>query len=158
MRDWNGWVREQLSLPEMKDHHEERVITELADHLEDFYSEAVSGGASPEEAEALVVQELGDREAATRELIRSEPAHRRKEVDRRVERAEELARQKGGGGLWWPMGSGISAWPFAPWEGSLSSASSSSWSWLWGSGPVRPSSPSWTPWSSLPSPSTMRTA
>lgn len=97
MRDWNRWVREHLSLPEMKGHHEERVISELADHLEDLYSEAVSGGASPEEAEALVMQELGDREAATLELIRSEPAHLRREVDRRVEQAEEIARRKGGG-------------------------------------------------------------
>ncbi len=97
MRDWNRWVREQLSLPEMKGHHEERIISELADHLEDLYSEAVTGGASPEEAEALVTREMGDRQAATHELIRSEPAHRRKEVDRRIERAEEMVRQKGGG-------------------------------------------------------------
>jgi predicted permease len=105
MRDWNGWVREQLSLPEMKGHHDERIISELADHLADLYSEAVDSGAGPEEAEALVVRVLGDREAATRELIRSEPAHLRKEADRRIERAEEAARRKGGG--WSVVADGI---------------------------------------------------
>lgn len=96
MRDWNGWVREQLSLPEMEGHREERIVAEIADHLEGVYRDELSRGASPEEAEARAEGELGGARAAARELARTEPRHRRAEAHRRLERAEERARRRGG--------------------------------------------------------------
>ena len=96
MRDWEAFVREELSLPEMRGHREERMISELADHLEEVFKEALRSGASTEEAESLVLRELGDREAAARELIRSEPAHLRASAGRWAEEREESVRGRGG--------------------------------------------------------------
>ncbi len=95
MRDWNGWVRRRLSLPEMEGHREERIIAELADHLEGVYGDALTRGATPEEAEALAEAELPGADAA-RELIRTEGAHLRAEAHRRAEGAEERVRARGG--------------------------------------------------------------
>jgi len=95
MRDWNGWVREQLSLPAMEDHREERIIAELADHLEGIYREALKRGTSPEEAEALAERELGSAAEASEELVLTERHHRSAEINRRFERAEERARRRG---------------------------------------------------------------
>jgi predicted permease len=96
MRNWKSYLRERLSLPEMKGHMEERMISELADHLEDIYKEALSQGASEEEAVALVESWLGDADLATDELIRSEPAHVRAKINRWAEGREERLRSKGG--------------------------------------------------------------
>jgi hypothetical protein len=96
MRDWEAFVREHLSLPEMKGHREERMISELAAHLADVFDEALRRGANGDEAEALVLEELGDREAATRELIRSEPAHVRASANRWAEGGEQRIRRSGG--------------------------------------------------------------
>ncbi|NJD19500.1 MAG: hypothetical protein FIA95_09505, partial [Gemmatimonadetes bacterium] len=103
MRDWNTWVRARLALPEMEGHREERIIGELADHLEGVYQDALARGATPEKAEAAAERELGGSEEA-RELIRSEPAHLRAEARRRAERAEE--RVRGRGGVWTSVSDG----------------------------------------------------
>ncbi|MCK5650657.1 MAG: ABC transporter permease, partial [Gemmatimonadetes bacterium] len=96
MRDWEAFVREQLDLPGMKGHREERMISELADHLEDVFEEALLRGVTEVDAEALMLHELGDRKAAARELIRSEPAHIRASANRWAEKREERARRRGG--------------------------------------------------------------
>ncbi len=96
MRDWKSYIRERLSLPEMKGHRDERAISELADHLEDLYQEALSQGASQEEAEAEIERWLGDADSAADELIRSEPAHHRAQINRWAEGREERLRGKGG--------------------------------------------------------------
>lgn len=96
MRDWEALVRRHLDLPEMRDHREERMVSELATHLEDVFDDALRRGVTEEEAEALVMRELGDREDAARELIRSEPAHIRASANRWAERREERARNRGG--------------------------------------------------------------
>ncbi|HSW27932.1 MAG TPA: ABC transporter permease [Longimicrobiales bacterium] len=95
MRDWNEWVRQRLSLPEMEGHREERIIAELADHLDGVYRDALTRGASPEEAEARAEGQLGGADAAG-ELIRTERAHLRAQAHRRAEQAEERARARGG--------------------------------------------------------------
>jgi predicted permease len=95
MPDWKGYLRERLSLPQMKGHWEERMISELADHLEDVYREALAGGASEEEARARAEEWLGEADVAAGELIRGEPAHRRAQANRWAEGREESLRGKG---------------------------------------------------------------
>ena len=45
MRDWAKWLREQLQLPKMTGHRDERILSELADHLEEIHREALAEGA-----------------------------------------------------------------------------------------------------------------
>jgi hypothetical protein len=66
----------------MKGHREVRMIRELADHLEDVYREAISGGATEDEAMAQTRAWLGDTDLAVAELLRTEPAHLRAQVNR----------------------------------------------------------------------------
>jgi predicted permease len=80
----------------MKGHREERIISELADHLEDLYQAALARGASESEAEAEVEAWLGDADLATDELLRSEPAHVRSQLGRWMDAREEGARRRGG--------------------------------------------------------------
>jgi putative ABC transport system permease protein len=105
MRDWNGWVREQLSLPPMEGHREERIIAEIADHLEGSYRDALSRGASPDEAEARAEGELGSAADASAELLHTERRHRSAEVRRRLERVEDRARRRGG--VWASLADGM---------------------------------------------------
>ncbi len=97
MRDFEKWVREHLDLPEMTDHRDQRIVSELAAHLEEVYREALGRGATEEEGEALARELLGAREPAVRELIGSERLHVAAEVGRRLARSEEHLRRKGGG-------------------------------------------------------------
>ena len=97
MRDWKKYLKEQLALPQMKGHKDDRMISELADHLEGLYQEALKSGASEEEAEARVETWLGDAGLAADELVRSEPNHARAQMNRWVERREESVRRRGGG-------------------------------------------------------------
>ncbi|MGW8267307.1 MAG: permease prefix domain 1-containing protein, partial [Longimicrobiales bacterium] len=95
MPDWKKYLRENLSLPVMREHRDERAIEEMADHLEDLYEEARSRGVSQEQAEALVLRWLGDPRRAAEELTEAEPQHIRAQVDRWLEGREERLRRKG---------------------------------------------------------------
>lgn len=95
MPDWKRYLREHLDLPAMEGHRDERAIEEMADHLEDLYRELLSRGVPEAEAEAMVVEWLGDPRRAAAELIRAEPHHARARVDRWVERREEVMRARG---------------------------------------------------------------
>jgi len=95
MRDWEKWVRENLSLPVMNDLRDQRIAAELAAHLEETWREALTNGASEREAEALVLRKLGDREQVIRELLAAERHHAVSQVARQVERTEEGLRAKG---------------------------------------------------------------
>jgi len=50
MRDWQKYVREKLSLPNLNSGREKEIIEEVATQLEEFYGEAISRGASEDEA------------------------------------------------------------------------------------------------------------
>ena len=95
MPDWKKYLRENMSLPVMMDHRDERAIEEMADHMEDLFQEALSRGVSEEEAEALVLKWLGDPLRAAEELTQAEPHHVRAQVDRWFERREEDLKVKG---------------------------------------------------------------
>jgi len=105
MPDWKRYLREHLSLPVMKGHRDERVVEEMADHLEDLYREALSRGVSPQEAEAFVLGWVGDPHRATEELVDAEPHHVRAQVDRWLERREEDLKVKGS--FWALLGDGL---------------------------------------------------
>jgi len=105
MRDWAEFLRQSFDLPAMKGRRDERMIRELADHLEDLYREARADGADEEAAEALVLEWLGDPANAADELQRAEPAHARAVMSRWAENREEDLRQKGG--LWTVLADGV---------------------------------------------------
>jgi len=46
MRDWTSFVRSHLNLAGLRPERESRIIRELATQLEDFYREALAGGAT----------------------------------------------------------------------------------------------------------------
>ncbi len=81
MRDWEQFVRQNLPLPELDELKDERIISEVADHLEDLYREAIRRGVSVEAAEEFVRSRMGDLDAAAIDLIRSERPSTRAEVD-----------------------------------------------------------------------------
>ena len=97
MRDWTVFLRERLNLPHMTRHWDDRVIRELADHMDDLYNEAVARGATEEAAQAHAERSLGDADVAAAELIATEPARVRAQVNRWAERGEGRLREKGGG-------------------------------------------------------------
>ena len=94
--DWTRYVRTHLRLPAMQGHREDRIVAELADHLEDVYRDALSRGMSAEAAKDQAEQRLGDAEVAARELTRSEPSHLRAALHRRVEQTDARLRDQGG--------------------------------------------------------------
>jgi hypothetical protein len=50
MRDWERYVRERLPALELPPEREESIIGELAQQLEQAYSDAIAGGAPDAEA------------------------------------------------------------------------------------------------------------
>lgn len=96
MPDWKGFLEERLLTPGMTDLRDERMMSELADHLEDLYLAALSHGLGEEEAEAVVIEALGDTDLAASELERVEPARFRAAMARWTEAREEDLRSRGG--------------------------------------------------------------
>ncbi|MEO1366209.1 MAG: ABC transporter permease, partial [Acidobacteriota bacterium] len=97
MPDWGEIVRRRLDLPSMAGQRDERVIRELADHLEDVYGEALGRGLSEPEAAAQALMCLDEPERARAELLRVEPARRRATLDRWLVANERRARGWGSG-------------------------------------------------------------
>ena len=50
MHDWHTEVRARLAHLRLKPEREADIVDEIAQHLAERYREAISGGASPEEA------------------------------------------------------------------------------------------------------------
>ena len=46
MPDWTEFLRRRLELPRMRGFRDERMIREIADHLEDIYQDALANGAT----------------------------------------------------------------------------------------------------------------
>jgi len=105
MPDWKKYLRDNLSLPVMEGHRDERAMAEMADHLEDLYQEALGRGASEAEAEAFVLGWMGDPARAVEEIMGAEPHHTKAQVDRWLERREEDLRQRGG--FWSTLSDGV---------------------------------------------------
>lgn len=95
MRDWEAFARRHLDLPAMTDGRDQRIVGELAAHMEETYREARQRGATDEEAEARALAALEARDDAVPALVRSERAHTLAEARRRLEAAEDGLRKRG---------------------------------------------------------------
>src|SRR5579864_1144526 len=60
MRDWKQFVREHLPPLGLSGAREQEILEEIAQQLEDTYSEAVTRGISPEEAQARAAAQISD--------------------------------------------------------------------------------------------------
>src|SRR5262245_4931360 len=68
MPDWTRHIRARLSALRLDPTREREIVDELAQLLDDRWRELLSGGASPEEAEALALAEFRDRDTLARSL------------------------------------------------------------------------------------------
>jgi putative ABC transport system permease protein len=100
MRDWKRYVRERLSLPDVKGGSDEPIVEELAGQLEDLYREALERGASDEEADAYALDGLGDWDSLAEDIVRVGSATTFTGAERWLDRTEARARARGGGWIW----------------------------------------------------------
>lgn len=82
MRDWQAFVRSQLTLPALAPEREARIVRELAAQVEDFYREAFAGGMTETEADAHARAQITDWRAFARDLERADRAHHQPRVER----------------------------------------------------------------------------
>jgi putative ABC transport system permease protein len=97
MRDWRRYVRERLSLSDKMGGWDEGVIDELACQLEDFYHEALAGGASEEEADADAREQIGDWGRLASDVLRADASRAVPRLERWLDRTEARVRRKGAG-------------------------------------------------------------
>src|SRR5262245_38925945 len=57
MPDWKQWVREQVGGLQSDSERSQAIVEELAQHLEDSYEQAISDGASVDEAIRFAIHE-----------------------------------------------------------------------------------------------------
>src|SRR6266513_2356706 len=72
MVDWKEEIRHRLAGLNIEPSREAEIVDELAEHLEDRYSELLGGDATPEEATRTALAELSESELLARELRRVE--------------------------------------------------------------------------------------
>ena len=99
MRDWEAFVRQHLRLPELKPEREKRIVRELAAQFEDFYRDALSRGLTEDGADEFAQRQIRDWEGFASDIHRADRPHTRPRLDQWSDRAEEVARRKGGGWL-----------------------------------------------------------
>ena len=102
MPDWTRYVRDHLPANSLKREREEEIIADLGQQLEDFYQEALAGGASEEEAAEYARCQIPDWEALARDISDKSPGSRQPAIDRWHEQAETAAYARGARGnhLW----------------------------------------------------------
>ena len=96
MCDWHRYVRENLSVPGLKEARDRDIIADVASQMEDIYSEAKARGRSEEEAQDAAKAHIPDWEAFSDDLVRAERSRRRAMGDGWAEGASESLRKKGG--------------------------------------------------------------
>ncbi len=99
MRDWEAFVRQHLRLPELKPEREKRIVRELAAQFEDFYRDALARGLTEDEADQFAQRQIRDWEGFASDVRRADRPHIRPRLDQWSEKAEEVARRRGGGWL-----------------------------------------------------------
>src|SRR5215510_3525997 len=70
--EWKDEVRRRLAGLKLEPTREAEIVEELAQHLEDRYSELLAGGATDEQATRVALAELSERTVLQRELRRIE--------------------------------------------------------------------------------------
>jgi putative ABC transport system permease protein len=97
VRDWHAFVRERFRLPGLSPEREARVVRELAAQLEDFYREALAGGATEVDADAHACGQITDWERMAQDVWLADRKHARPRFDRIVEpRLERLTIDQAG--------------------------------------------------------------
>ncbi len=96
MPDWKAEIQRRLGTTAALGAGEDRMLGELADHLDDLYREALRTGATPDDAFAGALEALGDVQAAAHARSRANPAHVPRQVDQWMEQREEKVRGLGG--------------------------------------------------------------
>ena len=69
MPDWTGEIRRRLAPLALVPEREAEIVQELTQHLEDCYADAVSRGATPDDAHAQALAELAGSDALAAALI-----------------------------------------------------------------------------------------
>jgi predicted permease len=72
MRDWKQYVREHLPPLGLSGAREQEIVEEIAQQLDDAFSESIARGASPAEAEVHAGAQIPDWNSLARELRRAE--------------------------------------------------------------------------------------
>ena len=72
MPDWLPYVRRHLTLQGVDPHRHSDVVEELAQQLEDFHHDAVSSGASEQDATRLTQEQIPDWETLVEHIARTE--------------------------------------------------------------------------------------
>ena len=99
MRDWQQYVHDHLSLPDLTREREARIRRELALQLEDFYREAIARGMTDSDADAHARAQITDWTRLADTLRGVERLHIRSPLDRWSERLDDRARERRGRGL-----------------------------------------------------------
>src|SRR5262249_26779797 len=71
-RKWKEEIQQRLVSLKLDPTREAEIIEELSQHLEDYYTEMLSKGATPEESFSEAIAELSESELLARELRRVE--------------------------------------------------------------------------------------
>ncbi len=96
MRDWEAFVRERLSLPELQPEREQRIVSELAAQLEDFYRDGLSRGLNDREADAFAREQILDWDCLASDVQRADAIGKRPEIDRWLDRTSDKSLSAGG--------------------------------------------------------------
>src|SRR6188474_2463502 len=75
MHDWHSEVRARLAQLRLKPEREADIVDEIAQHLAERYREAISGGASPEEATRVALAEFRAGNALAQRIAALKQAH-----------------------------------------------------------------------------------
>jgi putative ABC transport system permease protein len=94
--DWYRYVRENLSVPGLKENRERDVISEIASQMEDIYLEAKARGCPETEAQEAAKAHIPDWGSFSDDLMRAERSRRRARGDAWAEDAGESLRKRGG--------------------------------------------------------------
>jgi hypothetical protein len=70
MREWDEEISQSLANLKLEPAREAAIVSEISQHLNDCYQEALLSGATPEEAERMTLEEFGAGETLQRELRR----------------------------------------------------------------------------------------
>ncbi len=94
MHDWTEYVRRNLPVGRLKQEREDEIVADLAQQLEDFYQEAMAGGASEQEAAEYACRQIPDWESLARNIFSCNPGSRKAGIDRWCEKAETSAAEE----------------------------------------------------------------
>jgi predicted permease len=98
MLDWNRYVRERLSLPDMNAEQQADIVDDVATELEARYDAAIASGSTPDEAQSLAEAEIADWDALATSILRERGTSGEARSERRMEATERYLRDRGTGG------------------------------------------------------------